>query len=227
MPCSAASSSCGTCLSSGGSSCGWCQSSLSCEDGDKFGPSTLSDCANWAWYYQYCPGDPEDKCPKLQTCAECVDNGRSVPFVDPTSCGWCITDSGSQRCVSGQINGPAVGARCASGGWFFSQFTTKDQCPAAAPSLTRTPSSSPSSPALTHSLSGTSSGGGAGGGNSISPITVDAVAVAASLSLLVCCLIGVIFGMWLRNRSLPHSGVKDTVTLNSAYSAYSSAYSSK
>jgi hypothetical protein len=232
MPCSASLTSCGTCLSSGGSSCGWCHSSLSCEEGNKFGPATPSSCGNWAWYYQYCPGDPEDKCPKLQTCAECVVNGRADPFEDPTSCGWCEAESGAQRCVSGQIGGPAIGARCVN--WFFSQFTNPDQCPAAPPSSSKSQSLSPSptltaSAQVTFSLSGTSSGsgGGGGGGNALSPITVDAVAVATTLTLLFFCAIGVAIGYWLRSRSLRASGVKDAVTLNSAYSAYSSAYSSK
>lgn len=78
------------------------------------------------------------------TCAECLVNGRSDPFGDITSCGWCSSADGSQRCANGQLTGPAIGRRCApAGGWLFSQFDPPSLCPAP-PATTQTATVTPS-----------------------------------------------------------------------------------
>ena len=220
MPCSSASASCSDCLLSGGSSCGWCESTLSCQAGNKFGPSTPSDCDTWAWYFNYCPGDPADKCPKLLNCNDCILDGRSDPFTDGTSCGWCTEATGSQRCANGQISGPAVGARCVAGGWLFSQLSTPDECPAAPSSTTRTPTTtnqfvsfSPTptlSATVTPAFTGNSSGGsGNASSNFFSPIN----AAAASFVLIFLCFAGIAVGYFLRS-SRAYEKQPATIKLN-------------
>ena len=217
MPCSSGSSSCSSCLALG-SSCGWCQSSLSCTEGGLYGPTTPSDCATWAWYYTYCAGDPADKCPPLPSCTQCLTAGRAEPGIDPTSCGWCTDAAGAQRCASGQISGPAVGARCRAGGWLFAQFDVPAQCPALPPSASSsawpspspTPSPSPSSLSATPSAaptptsrgpgSGSSSGSGAAAAAALPQALVTAVAVALTLGLLLACACGLAAGWVLKTR---------------------------
>ena len=212
MPCSAGSSSCSACLAQG-SSCGWCDSTLTCIEGTRNGPSTSSECATWGYYYDWCPGDPADKCPPLATCADCLVNGRSQPLVDPTSCGWCTDASSVQRCVTGRISGPASGGpRCRSGGWLFSQFDPPSLCPAlpSSPSRTPTPSTTRSAANTAPTPGGSSSGGGGGGGApgsgagsaaaaDISPLVL-AVALSMTLGLLLACACGVAAGWLLRER---------------------------
>lgn len=225
MPCSSGSSSCSRCLELG-STCGWCQSSLSCIEGGRSGPAEPSSCDTWAWYYTYCAGDPADKCPPLSTCSQCLTSGRADPFVDPTSCGWCTDASNRQRCASGQIGGPAIGARCRAGGWLFSQFDTPALCPALPASPSRTSSPTPtlggspsptptlgSSPSPTPTLGGpTPTSGGSGGGGSPGPGSggaaaadltqslVVALALSLTLGLLLACACGVAVGWVLRAR---------------------------
>jgi hypothetical protein len=217
MPCSSGSASCSACLALG-STCGWCQSSLTCIEGNRFGPSTPSGCDNWAWYYTYCAGDAADKCPPLATCAQCLTAGRAEPGTDPTSCGWCLDAAGGQRCASGQISGPAVGARCRTpGGWLFAQLDLPAQCPAPLqPTRTRTPSPSgsvgasgspsalptPTSGGSSSSSSGGGSGGGDGGGAAAAALQalVTSVALSLTLGLLLACACGVEVGWVLRAR---------------------------
>ena len=173
-----------------------------------------SDCGNWAWYYSFCAGDPGDRCPGLATCAACVTEGRAEPLVDPTSCGWCIGPTGAQRCVSGAIAGPAIGARCAPGGWLFSQFSTQNMCPAAPASASRTASATPSvgaagsatpsptpspsltaTPTVTPTLGGAPASGG-GGASGLDP----AAAVAIALGVMLAFVAGAALG-WCARRA--------------------------
>ena len=207
MPCSSGSGSCATCLDQG-SACGWCQSTLNCQEGDRLGPATPDDCDPWAWYYAYCAGDAADKCPKLTTCSTCLTDGVAVPFRDPTSCGWCTSASGDQRCANGQISGPAIGARCVTGGWLFAQLDVPSMRPAAPASTTRTASATPSTGAPA-STSPTASSAGAGG--AASPLTAELLGLSITFGLLLACVCGVALG-WYARRVLARRASKPATT---------------
>ena len=220
MPCSSGSSSCSSCLSLG-PSCGWCQSPRACTEGGRFGPAAPSNCDNWAWYYNYCAGDAGDNCPKLSTCFQCLSEGRANPGVTG-ACGWCIDATGAQRCTSGQVAGPAVGARCQA--WLFAQLDLPGRCPALPPSLTRTPSATPtwvqptgsgaspsstptpgggggSSPSSTPggggggSSGGSGGGGGGGGSGAAAALLPEALATAVAVLLTLGLLLACACGL--------------------------------
>ncbi len=94
--------------------CGWC--------GDRClaGTATTSfdgTCTgtSWDWRGSQCPGTGAT-CPSHTDCVSCA--------TDENSCGWC---AGANRCVAGDMTGPArgvSGCAVASGTWMWSP----DQC---------------------------------------------------------------------------------------------------